>query len=135
MRLAAQREKVPVVMATDSGNGMILDIERYDLDSDRAPFHGLLGEVHPDDVRGLSFTEWLTLANKIVGINEMEERMRLSIAELGSTIPSIPQLGASATFAGAAVTYAVRMILSGATVPSGRYRYSFEGLLKNPEHA
>lgn len=136
MRQIAKRERIPVIMATDNGNGIILDIERFDLEPERSLFHNLPGtDVDPDTLKNLSYEEWLKLANAIVGIDELEESMRFSIGELGKSIPSIPQLGASAAFAGAAVAYAARQILSGQTVPSGRYSYTLESLVKNPKHS
>ncbi len=128
MRLIARREGIPVLMATDNGNGVILDVERFDLEPERPLFHGLIPETNPDELQKLTFRDWLALATRIVGPEFLDERMRNSILEIGSTIPSVPQLGASATFAGTAIAYAVRTILAKEPLASGRYTFTLEQL-------
>ena len=45
LRLAARGRGIPVVMATDNGDGIIVDIERYDLDPHTERFNGALGAI------------------------------------------------------------------------------------------
>jgi len=52
VREAARRRKLPLIMET-SDRGL-LDIERFDLEPDRQPFHGLLGDIAATQLRGLS---------------------------------------------------------------------------------
>ncbi|NUR32123.1 MAG: hypothetical protein HOV83_40815, partial [Catenulispora sp.] len=52
VREAARRYRVPLLMET-SDRGL-LDVERYDLEPGREPFHGLLGGVGRSEMRGLS---------------------------------------------------------------------------------
>ena len=50
IRVKARAARVPVVMVTDNGDNAILDVERFDLDSDYPLFHGLAGDLaaNPD---------------------------------------------------------------------------------------
>ena len=138
-RFVCQSEKLPVVMATDNGNGIILDIERFDLEPGRPIFHGLLGEgIKPEDFANLSFRDWLQLATKIVGPEYLTGRMQESLLEIGQSIVAIPQLGPSAMMAGAAAAFAVRYIATGMDLPSGRYLINLEERIlpsyNSPEH-
>ena len=126
-RFICQLAKLPVVMATDNGDGIILDIERFDLEPSRPIFHGLLGDgIKPEDFAKLGFRDWLQLATKIVGPEYLPDRMQKIFLEIGSSIIAIPQLGPSAMMAGAAAAFAVRYITTGLDLPSGRYLINFE---------
>src|SRR3989344_8655630 len=125
-RIIARQNKIPVLMATDNGDSIILDIERYDLEPDRPIFHGLLGNIQTDDLKNLDKKEWLKLATKIVDPNYLTERMQYSLLEIGRTTGGVPQLGSTASLAGAAIAYVVRRIANGQDAPSGRYTLSLE---------
>lgn len=125
-RIIAKKNGTPVLMATDNGDGILLDIERFDLEPERPIFHGLIGEMTVDEVKNLDYRQWLRLATKIVGPEYLTPHMQSSILSIGKTIPSVPQLGASATVAGAAVSYAIRALAAGRPLPSGRHVISFE---------
>lgn len=168
-RLVAREARIPVLMATDNGDSVILDVERFDLEPERALFHGLLAEeeirqfipaeMKIDEMRGMSeeqteqyedsiakehrsseqsrsqfssspdpkdYKTWLTLATKIVSAEYLTERMQDSIASIGKVIPAVPQLGTTASIAGAAIAYAVRRIANGYDLPSGRYALGCE---------
>lgn len=125
-RLICKANKIPVLMATDNGDGIILDVERFDLEPDRAMFHGLIPEMKPEDLKNLDFKQWLQLATKIVGPEYLTESMQSSLLEIGKTIPAVPQLGTSATMAGSAMSFVLRKIATGEPMPSGRYTMSLE---------
>lgn len=125
-RFICREHKIPVVMATDNGDGVILDIERFDTEDNLPIFHGLLGEVKPEDFGDMDYRKWLQLATKIVGPEYLTPRMQESIMAIGKTIPSVPQLGPSATMAGATVAYTVRQIANKNKIVSGRYTVSLE---------
>ncbi len=129
VRLAAKEKQVPVLMATDNGNGIVLDVERFDLEPDRALFHGAVVLPDLDSLSKLSPEEWLRLATSIVGPEYLEKRMQESILKIGRTLSSVPQLGASASLAGVAIAYATCLILCHEPLPSGRYAYSLEELV------
>lgn len=128
-RIIAREQKIPVLMATDNGDGILLDVERFDLEPNRALFHGLVGDITADEVKNLNSKQWLQFAMRIVGPEHLTPRMQESILSIGNTIPSIPQLGTSATLAGSAISYTVRALAAGNDVPSGRYVISIEAAL------
>ena len=97
-------------MATDNGNSVILDVERFDQEPNRAIFHGLVGEMRATDVENLSYKDWLQLATKIVGAEYLTERMQDSLVEIGHAISAVPQLGTTAAIAGSSVAYVIRRI-------------------------
>ena len=125
-RLIARQNQIPVLMATDNGDSIILDIERYDLEPERQIFHGLLGDVKIEDLKNLDKTAWLKLATKIVDPNYLTESMQDSLLEIGRTTGGVPQLGSTASLAGAAIAYVVRRIANGYEMPSRRYTLGLE---------
>lgn len=129
-RLICKRLKIPVLMATDNGDGVILDVERFDLEPRREIFHGLvkndIDENSPESFAKLDFRQWLKLATKIVSPDFLTDNMRESILAIGKTISAVPQLGTSATMAGSAIAFVVRRIANREEVPSGRYTLSLE---------
>ena len=112
-------------MATDNGDGVILDVERFDLEPERPIFHGLV-DITLEQVTKLDFHSWLKLATKIVGPEFLSESMQESVSEIGKSISAVPQLGSTANVAGAAVGYVVRKIANHQIMPSGRYQISLE---------
>lgn len=119
-RSTCRVHRIPVVMATDLGDGVMLDIERFDLEPSRPLFHGLV-DIQPDELDKISKDDWKKLATKIIGSSNMPERLIKSLEEVGKTLEGVPQLGSTAALAGAAATYVVRQIACGYDMPSGRY--------------
>lgn len=125
-RFICRDHKIPVLMATDNGDNIILDVERFDLEPERPILHGLIGDVKPDDFKTMNYEEWLKLATKIVGFENLTERMKQSISEIGKTLAGVPQLGATASIGAAAIAYSVRKIAIKENLPSGRYFISLD---------
>ncbi|MEK7066766.1 MAG: ThiF family adenylyltransferase [Patescibacteria group bacterium] len=128
-RLVCRENKIPVLMATDNGDDVLLDVERYDLEPERPIFHGLVEEKEVMNAKNLNYQQWVELATKIVDPKYLPESMRQSLSEIGKTIAAIPQLGPTASVAGTAIAYAVRRIVNNQTMPSGRYVVSLEKCL------
>lgn len=125
-RFICRKEGIPVIMATDNGDSVSLDIERFDLEPKRQFFHGIIPNIEKLPLDKLSKKEWISLATKIVNPTSVPERMKSSIEEIGKTISAIPQLGTTASAAGSAVAYAVRRIANQQNMPSGRYILDFD---------
>lgn len=125
-RFMARALRIPVVMATDNGDNTIIDVERFDLEPERLLFHGRVSE---DRLRNLpsnpTMAEKVKLANRIVG-PDVVPRMQLSLTQVGTKLPTWPQLGTAATLSGATVAYVARRILAGLSMPSGRYEIHFD---------
>ncbi|MFE3444345.1 Rv1355c family protein [Nocardia sp. NPDC059180] len=124
VREAARKHRIPVVMET-SDRGL-LDVERYDLEPERLPFHGLLGGVVASDLRGLSTRDKAPYVVALMGPTELSSRMAASMVEVGETLSSWPQLAGDVMLGGASVTTAIRRIGLGQKLPSGRTRVDLE---------
>ncbi|MFT4041901.1 MAG: ThiF family adenylyltransferase [Gordonia sp. (in: high G+C Gram-positive bacteria)] len=126
MRRRARAAGIPVVSATDVGDNVILDVERYDIDPDYPIFHG----------RGESFSagdaedpqQRLRMAVEIVG-DVLTPRMAYAASQIGRSVASWPQLGSTATMSGAIVAATARNIICGRPITSGRYRFDVEDAL------
>lgn len=136
-RLKSRMLGVPVVMDTND-RGM-LDIERFDLETERPILHGAVVDLEQMPqaeltykLRNLSLDEKVGYLSKIIGIQNVSKEMLRSLEELNKTIVGWPQLASAVVLGGAMVTDACRRILLGKPVPSGRYFIDFEELIKEP---
>lgn len=127
IRLESRRLKIPVLMATELGDTVMLDVERYDLEPNRELFHGLvpgidrLASEPPENHR-----EWMKYAVKIIDPKNMPIRMQGSLLKIGSTIVTHPQLGSTVMITGGVLAFAVKNIALGHKLESGRYVVSLE---------
>lgn len=124
VREAAARHRVPVLMET-SDRGL-LDVERFDLEPQRPAFHGLLGDVRAQDLRGLTSREKAPFVVKLLGAAGLSPRLGASLVEVGETVTSWPQLAGDVTLGAASVVAAVRRIGLGWKLDSGRVRVDVE---------
>jgi hypothetical protein len=131
VREAARRQRVTVVMET-SDRGM-LDVERFDLEPDRPAFHGLLGDVSADELDSLTVAQKVPYVLAIVDAPQGSARGTASLAEIGRTVSSWPQLGSDVTLGGAAVAAVVRRLGLGDDVPSGRTRIDLDAAVSSLE--
>jgi hypothetical protein len=118
IRQQAQKRKLAVVMAADNGDNAVVDIDRFDLDPNTPFFHGRMGttetggEITYDMLTKLDKFGIGKMITKLVGPENVAQRMQESLMEMGKTIVSWPQLGGAAMLNGAAVAYCVRKILN-----------------------
>ncbi|WP_067697950.1 Rv1355c family protein [Nocardia jejuensis] len=127
VREAARDRRLPVLMET-SDRGL-LDVERFDLEPDRSPFHGLLGDVRAADLAGLTTREKAPFVARILDAHSLSDRLAASMVEVGETLSSWPQLGSEVQLGGASIAAAVRRIGMGLKLPSGRTRIDLEQCL------
>lgn len=136
LRLKAKEAGIALLMATDDGDDILLDIERFDIDSQQPILHGIL----PPDIikRILSETSMsrkelgAIIGKYFVNLENVPIRMIESLTEVGKTLPSWPQLGGAAVLSGLYVSYAAKKILLGLEVNSGRFLMGPEEQL-NPQ--
>lgn len=125
LRLYARKYRIPVVMAADNGDGIVVDIERFDLDPKRPLLHG-----HVPEKELLAITPNITRmeAAKIislwVGPQNISDRMKDSLMEIGKSLYTWPQLGNAALLAGAVMGYVVRRIVTGQSINEGKIIFS-----------
>jgi molybdopterin/thiamine biosynthesis adenylyltransferase len=116
-RIKARELGIPVIMET-SDRGM-LDVERFDLESDTYLFHGRLGS-DADLLRALKDDPMKT-ALGIIDVPNASERGRESLQLLGKELSAWPQLAEDVILGGATASKASRKILLGEELRSGRY--------------
>lgn len=127
VRDAARRHGVPVLMET-SDRGL-LDVERFDLEPERPIFHGLLGDVEPADLIGLSTQAKVPHVLRILEPEHLSSRMAASMAEIDQTLTTWPQLGGDVALGGATIAAAVRRLGRGLPLASGRIRVDLDVFL------
>lgn len=120
VREGARRHRLPLLMET-SDRGL-LDVERFDLEPGREPFHGALGGITAAQLRGLSTKEKAPFVIRILDAAGLSDRTAASMVEIGETLSSWPQLAGDVQLGGATVAAAVRRIALGGKLPSGRTR-------------
>lgn len=115
IRILSQKYKIPVLMVTDNGDGVVLHIERYDLahkkilGKEKAYFESLLKSNFSRE----KIAE-LIISDIVGGIDKVDKRMRVSAVEvLKKNLVSWPQLGSAALLAGVVATYAIKQIILG----------------------
>lgn len=128
LRLEAKKMGIPVVMATDNGDNIIVDIERYDLDPDLKIFNGVAGDLTIEEFQKMQPQDLPKLATKIAGPEFVTTRMLDSIGEVGKTLYSWPQLGSAATLCGVAITYIVKRIANGEKIKSGKIEVNLDAV-------
>ncbi|WP_267615795.1 Rv1355c family protein [Gordonia bronchialis] len=121
VREVCRRRGIPVLMETSDGG--TLDVERFDLEPDRPLFHGLVGELSADELAGLDRAAITPLAVRVLEPERVTAHMAASALELGRTVSAWPQLGGDVLLGGATVAAAVRRLVQGRPLPSGRVRF------------
>jgi hypothetical protein len=129
LRLAARERGIPVVMATDNGDNIIVETERFDLDKTLKLFNGVLGDISIEEFRSFPPNELPKLATKIAGPAFVTERMMSSLLEVGRTIYSWPQLGDAATLSGVAIAYILKRLALGEAVTTAKVEVSLDAIL------
>lgn len=128
LRQKAKELQIPVLMEA-SDRGMI-DVERFDLEPERALLHGLIQNVDFNTLRGLrTYEEKMPYMLPLVGVKTLSTRMQSSMLELQQSIRSWPQLASAVTFGGGVVTDIARRILLNQFSESGRYYLDPEELI------
>lgn len=118
-RTMARQLRIPVIMDT-SDQGM-LDIERFDIEPERALFHGLIEGIEHMNFQQIDEATRLKILAKLVGISTISSRLKASVMEMNYSIRSWPQLASAVTLGGALITETARRILLNEPVMSGRF--------------
>ncbi|MBX4186819.1 MAG: ThiF family adenylyltransferase [Candidatus Doudnabacteria bacterium] len=126
IREQAKKHLVPVVMGADNGDNAVVDIERYDKDSNTLFFHGRLGETSFEKLANLDKFGIGRTITQHIGPENITAKMQNSLLEMGKTIVSWPQLGGAALLNGSAVAYCVRRILNNQPLESNRALISLD---------
>lgn len=124
LRTEAARCGIPVLMST-SDRGL-LDIERFDRNPGRPPFHGLLGDLDPEILEGMSNRDKVPYMLRMLGAEDLSARAAASLIEVSETLETWPQLAGDVFLGAATVVAAIRRIAVGAPLRSGRCRIDID---------
>ncbi len=133
LRVEAKKRKLPVLMATDNGDNIIMDVERYDLHPDLMIFNGVAGDLTIEEFQHLTPKDMPKLSTKIAGSDLVVPRMADSLLEVGRTLYSWPQLGDAATLCGVSLAYLVRRLANGQKITEGKMELNIEAVF-DPEY-
>ena len=127
LRLFAKKKRVPLIMLTNLGDSILIDIERYDTDSSLEIFNGKIGDVGERILNGeISKEEEKLYAIKIVGKENIPKRVLDSVMNIGATLVGRPQLGSTVSIGAGIGSYFARRIALGEPVISGRTLVKFD---------
>jgi hypothetical protein len=127
IRLAARNAGVPVVMLTNLGDQVLIDVERYDKNRRLPLFHGLIGKtVEQILTRPITEADKQRYAVRIVGKRNVPPRALRSVKQIGKTLVGRPQLMSTVTVASGLSAYLARRLALGEPLESGRKLVKFE---------
>jgi len=126
-RFKARELRIPVIMDT-SDRGM-LDVERFDLEPERAILHGTVQNIDPQSIKELTNEEKIPIILQMLGIDNVSLRAQASMVEVEQTINTWPQLASSVALGGAVGADVARRILLDQYHESGRYYIDLEELI------
>lgn len=115
-RLLAMKYKVPVVMVTDNGDGVVLHVERYDLGHDK-----IWGKDHAYYERKLAEGPMtkekagaIIMHDIVGGVHRVDPKMIASVKRvLAKELVSWSQLGSAAVLGAVVATHAIKQIALG----------------------
>lgn len=130
LRLAAKKSRIPVVMLTSLEDSVLIDVERYDLQPDAEPFHGLLGPVTEDLLhKKMTEQEKAKYALAIVGADHVSYRNLVSLSEVGKSLVSRPHLYSTVSIVCGLAGYIAKRIALNEEMPSIRKHMQFNEVL------
>lgn len=127
LREYARKLRIPVLMDT-SDRGM-LDVERFDEEPNRPILHGFVGDLKADELGDLTTEQKIPYILKIVGVETMSERMKVSMMEVEQSIRTWPQLASNVVLGGGITCDVARRLLLNYGVKSGRYFTDLEEII------
>ena len=131
-RELARERGIPVLMGTDNSDGAIVDIERFDLNRQAKLFNGLIGKMTAADLKNMPPRNLPRIAGKIAGAELVVPRMLDSVAAVGKTLYSWPQLGTAANLCGSLLAMLARRIITGdKNIKSGRYSFNPDAIFES----
>ncbi len=115
LRILALKYKVPVLMITDNGDGVVLHIERYDLGHKKIFNNNLLYWIAKLSNKTKFSKEEagdIIINNIVGGMKKVDTKMLLSVKRvLKKELVSWSQLGSSAILGGVTITIALKNII------------------------
>jgi hypothetical protein len=128
IREKAKKRKIPLLMAADVADSVMLEIERYDTNPKQEFFNGKLDESDLKLIQSESFdtTSMARVFFKIHGGENTPQRMKESGELIGKKLAGPPQLGSTAFLSGIAVSYLIRKISNEEKISSSSFEFGLE---------
>ena len=127
LRERARGLGIPVLMATSERG--LLDIERFDMDPTRPPFHGLVQGLDLAAVAAGDEDAKVEFAMQALGLDALSTRGAASLVEMGETLSTWPQLASAVSLGAALATDAARRMALGQLNTSGRFAVDMDDLV------
>ncbi|MFN4082094.1 MAG: Rv1355c family protein [Bacteroidia bacterium] len=132
-RHKAKSMGIPVFMDT-SDRGMV-DIERFDLEPERPLLHGLVGDLEPQKLKGLTNEQKVPYILPMIGYENISTRLKASMMEIEESISTWPQLASSVVLGGGVGADITRKILLGQSTVSGRFYIDLDDIIPEPKQS
>ncbi len=134
LRAFARDYGVPVIMVTNLGDRVLMDIERYDIDKNIEYFNGRAGSVPRDILERPDVNDALKhqYAVALAGVEHIPQRALDSVAEIGKTLVGRPQLASTVALAAGFGAYCTRKIILGEPLPSRSWLVDLEKIFSEP---
>ncbi len=136
IREAAKEARVPLVMLTNLGDSVMIDIERYDLDHSTELFNGnvpqdLIDKIKATDKVDLELMRELSV--RLVDRQMIPERAMESLAQMSKTLVGRPQLYSTVALDGGIAPFLMKHILleSDTRIESGRYKLALDSAVSS----
>lgn len=127
LRYEARQRRIPVIMATELGDTVMLDVERFDKEPNRPLFHGMIPDIEDLIKKPLeNYRQWTKHAVQIIDPKNMPLKMQKSVLKIGTNIVTHPQLGSTVMMTGGVLTFAVKSLALNHSLKSGRFIIAFE---------
>src|SRR3990167_161694 len=120
LRLIARKKCIPVVMFSNVGNTIIIDIERFDLFPSLSLFNNLLGDL-PQRILKDKNINANTYAVQMVGKKFISKRASQSVKDIGKRLIGRPQINGTETISSGLSSYIIKAIICDKSRINGRY--------------
>lgn len=130
IRMEAKKHGVAVIMLTNLGDSVLIDIERYDLDPELEIFNGKIGNIADEILEGeVSKEDEKKYAIGIVGTENLPQKTLESVKLIGEELVGRPQLMSTVSVSGGLAAVLTRKIALGELIKSGRSKLDFGDLI------
>ena len=132
LRQICKKYHIPVLMFSNLGDSVLVDIERYDQDEHLPIFNGIVGkEIEEISNRNISPEDIKKYAVLLVGKENVPRKALESVNEIGRSLAGRPQLMSTVMVASGIACFLVRKIILGEPVKSGRQLIKFDEVFTN----
>lgn len=127
IRLVARKAGIPVIMLTNLGDQLLVDVERYDIDKNLPIFNGFIGNLDKEILKQpLTEEARVRYAKELVSVQNIPKKALDSLLEINKTLVGRPQLMSTVAIGAGAAAYLAKRIALGEMVPSGRKLVKFQ---------